>query len=253
MDQAGLKFFDTGAAVVKTLGRLAEELPGDNMSGAKEHFSGNFQGSSLGLLNPVQYEEKDDIRRYRFESGGHALDRAGALKEWHDYLATFESVESAELHLDRLLEWEDPSRIRATTRLELIGTPRGAPGAAVDRATFDMEFESLDGRPVITKTAMIQGERILGEAPQFRDVSSQAGIDFTNQYYPAFLDQPLRFGMIRYGPAGITASDYNGDGFYDLFIYLPIMTTTATRTSLSAVPSNPTSCFAATATAPSRT
>src|SRR5439155_926895 len=45
-----------------------------------------------------------------------------------------------------------------------------------------------------------------------------AGIDFLNRYYPAFLNQPLKFAMIRYGPAGITAADYDNDGFYDLFI-----------------------------------
>ena len=46
----------------------------------------------------------------------------------------------------------------------------------------------------------------------------RAGVDFKNQYYPEFLNQKLKFGMIRYGPAGITAADYDNDGFYDLFI-----------------------------------
>jgi hypothetical protein len=49
-------------------------------------------------------------------------------------------------------------------------------------------------------------------------VAKEAGVDFTNRYYPAFLTQPLKFAMIRYGPAGITTVDYDNDGFYDLFI-----------------------------------
>ena len=94
--------------------------------------------------------------------------------------------------------------------------------------------------------------------------------------------------MIRYGPGGITAVDYDNDGFYDLFIpdgvesrlfrnrarrqlsrtsprrpgspastasasgSSPTTTTTATRTSSSAGPSSPTSSSTTTATARSR-
>ena len=39
-----------------------------------------------------------------------------------------------------------------------------------------------------------------------------------NRYYPAFLNEKMAFGMIRYGPGGITAVDVDNDGFYDLFI-----------------------------------
>jgi len=49
-------------------------------------------------------------------------------------------------------------------------------------------------------------------------VAQAAGIDFKNQYYPDFLTEPLRFGMIRYGPGGISAVDYDNNGLYDLFI-----------------------------------
>jgi hypothetical protein len=39
-----------------------------------------------------------------------------------------------------------------------------------------------------------------------------------NRYYPAFLNEKMAFGMIRYGPGGITAADIDNDGFYDLFV-----------------------------------
>ena len=59
---------------------------------------------------------------------------------------------------------------------------------------------------------------VFADAPQFIDVGPSAGISFMNRFHPPFLTQPLKFGMIRYGPAGITAADYDNDGFYDLFI-----------------------------------
>ncbi|MGH6690897.1 MAG: CRTAC1 family protein, partial [Gammaproteobacteria bacterium] len=38
------------------------------------------------------------------------------------------------------------------------------------------------------------------------------------RYYPPFVNEPMRFGMIRHGPGGISAADVDGDGFYDLFV-----------------------------------
>ncbi|HXO28825.1 MAG TPA: CRTAC1 family protein, partial [Thermoanaerobaculia bacterium] len=100
----------------------------------------------------------------------------------------------------------------------------GAPRAGCDRASFRMRFGRRPSAPgtapslEILAASLLEGERVVAERPQFADVSRAAGIDFENRTYPAFLEQPLRFGMIRYGPGGIAAADYDNDGFYDLFI-----------------------------------
>ena len=60
--------------------------------------------------------------------------------------------------------------------------------------------------------------RSISATPHFSDISAKTGIDFKNQYYPEFMKQKLAFAMIRYGPAGLSAVDYDSDGFYDLFI-----------------------------------
>ena len=106
----------------------------------------------------------------------------------------------------------------ASVRFELIGAPKGSHQSGIDRAYFRMHFDSSGGAFKIRQAALIEGERILSEKPQFTNVANEAGVDFLNRYYPPFLSQPLKFAMIRYGPAGITTVDYDNDGFYDLFI-----------------------------------
>jgi hypothetical protein len=140
-----------------------------------------------------------------------------AVAEWRAYLDGFESIEEAGLHVHRLEKW-DSGELVASVRFEVIGTPKGASQAGIDRGFFRMRFESSDTGLKIREASLIEGDRIISDKPQFSNVAKAAGIDFLNQYYPAFLNQPLKFAMIRYGPAGITTVDYDNDGFYDLFI-----------------------------------
>ena len=218
VDRSGQQFFETGAAIVRSLDQLSRDLSARNFETASRTYSDEFKGVSLGLGGPELIEEKDGVRRFAFRPQPGALDRDGALGEWREYLERFESVDEMSLHLDRLQEWEDSAHLKASVRFELIGRPQGAAQAVIDRGYVQMEFEALDGAPRITRASLIEAERVESDHPQFRNVAREAGVDFLNRYYPAFLNQPLRFGMIRYGPGGIAAADYDNDGFYDLFI-----------------------------------
>jgi hypothetical protein len=218
VDQSGQRFFQTGGEVVATLDHLARGFSSRDWAKTETFFSERFEGTLLGLTRLDPADEKDGLRRLRFRAGDMPLDRSRAIEEWRSYVDSFDQIEEVALHLHRLESWDSPDRIVASVRFELIGKPKGAPRAAVDRAYFRFEFESLDGQLRIRKGSLLEGERIIGDRPQFVDVSREAGIDFENRYYPAFLTEPLKFGMIRYGPAGIAAADYDNDGFYDLFI-----------------------------------
>jgi hypothetical protein len=218
VDRSGLAFFSTGSAIVSSLDELARALSAGDDKLASDAFAQQHSGTSLGLAKPVHFEQREGVRRFRFESTGQTLDRAAAVDEWRLYLSKFQSLESLRLHLDRLVDWEDPAHVLGDVRLEVIGVPKGEQHAAVDRVAIRFAYELVDGRPEITGASLIEGERIIGSGETFQNVASEAGIDFVNRYYPQFLDQPLRFGMIRYGPAGISTSDYDGDGYYDLFI-----------------------------------
>src|SRR5205085_9266445 len=94
----------------------------------------------------------------------------------------------------------------------------GATRSGIDRGSLSMTFRASNADVRIAQASLVDGERITSDVPQFENVAAAAGIAFRNRYYPPFLTEPLRFGMIRYGPAGITAVDYDNDGFYDLFI-----------------------------------
>jgi hypothetical protein len=216
--RSGNAFFETGKRMLESLQAVARSAKAGDMAAMQSKFASDFQGSRLGLTAMQPIEERDGIHRLRFSGGSEAIGRDQAIEEWKTYLGGFSSIESVVLAIDRMEEWGSPERLVATVRFEAIGTPRGTTRNAIDRATFRFGFRDSAGGPIITSAALVGGDRYYGDKPHFSDVSRAAGVDFLNRYYPAFLDQPLKFGMIRYGPGGITAVDYDNDGLYDLFI-----------------------------------
>jgi hypothetical protein len=218
-DHLGMNFFEAGKEMVVTLDGIGRSVRTKDFVGLERFYAPQFQRGCLGLKKLEPVEEKDGVRKLRFSCEGLASGREAAMAEWRAYLDSFDSVEEVGLHIHRLESWESTEKLVASVRFELIGTPTGASLSCIDRAYFRMTFETAaTGGLKITSTSLIQGDRQISNRRHFIDVSQAAGIDFTNQYYPAFLNQPLLFAMIRYGPAGITAADIDNDGLYDLFI-----------------------------------
>jgi hypothetical protein len=219
MDENGREFFAAGRGAVEALGRLAGALQARDLAAAEALYSPGFRGSSLGLAGFRKVGEKDGLETAAFAAGPGGAGRDAALDEWRAYLDSFQSIEELGLHVHRVEAWKSDGEVTAQVRFEAIGTLRGHQRPGIDRALFRMRFEPVSsGGLQIAEASLLEGERQESDHPQFDEVGQAAGIAFQNRYYPPFLNRPLRFGMIRYGPGGISAVDFDDDGFYDLFI-----------------------------------
>ncbi len=218
VDARGRAFFDVGTAIAGQLEGFAAAISYGDVSALSRFYDSRFHGAALGLTVLEAAGVKDGIARLRFVPGATPSTAAAAVDEWRTYFDSFAAIVESHLVLERLERWST-TEATALVRFEVIGTPRGDPCSAIDRGLLRASYAMSPGsRPVLTSATLIEGERLLAAVPQFRDVAPSAGIAFTNRYYPPFLTEPLRFGMIRYGPAGITAIDYDNDGYEDLFI-----------------------------------
>jgi hypothetical protein len=217
VDRRGVEFYQDGKVIVGVLDAFAAAFKAGELEAVDQLYSPDFAGTRLGLLTRDLADDKDGMRHYRQRSDGVTADRAAAVAEWRAYRGSFASVETTELHIDRLEQWSG-SPLVATIRFEAIATPKGEPRAGIDRARFRMSFDRTPGGLQIRSASLVEGDSVIASKPQFENVARAAGIDYLNAYYPAFLKEHMRFGMIRYGPGGITAVDYDNDGFYDLFV-----------------------------------
>ena len=218
VDRRGVAFFETGKSIVERLDQTARALESQDQAGVGAAYAAEFQGTDLGLAGQALLETRDAARRYRWQAAGKIEHRDEAVAAWLGYAGSFDGLEDVGLHLEKLESWSDPSAIDAIVRFEAIGRARGEAQAGIDRARFQVRFRQGSNGPVLIKASLLDGERQVSDRPAFEDVAHAAGVDFENQYYPRFLSEHQAFGMIRYGPGGIAAVDYDNDGFYDLFV-----------------------------------
>ena len=217
IERRGSAFFETGKAVVERLGTLAAAVQARDQAGIADAFAAGVEGDDLGLATRALVETRGSVRRYRWQAA-NGEGQGEAAEALAAYAAAFSTLEDVGLHLEKLESWRDPQAIAAIVRFEAIGTPAGEPRAGIDRARFRMTFTRSANGLKIRAASLVDGERLISDRPAFEDVAQAAGVDFMNRFYPRFVNEPMAFGMIRYGPGGITTVDYDNDGFYDLFV-----------------------------------
>ena len=216
IEQRGQAFFATGQAIARQLEGFAAAVAARDAVALQRFYSSTFASPPIGLVTRAPVAEKDGLAWQRFVPASGRIDTVGALNEWQRYLASFSQIGEARALVERVERWAPGRDTTATIRLEIIGTPHDGAGDVIDRVLLRATFTGTP--PLLAAATLLDGERVTARAPHFRDVADEAQIAFTNRYYPRFLDEPLRFGMIRYGPGGITAADYDNDGYADLFI-----------------------------------
>lgn len=111
---------------------------------------------------------------------------------------------------------------------------KGALEAFETQVYFRMWLRAENGAWKIHRQQMLRGSTVTGDRRGFTDVwgrsnfssdaadgaNSSAGIDFSSRMNPLFFTpawDPKKFEIIKYGPAGVSAVDYDNDGWYDVF------------------------------------
>jgi hypothetical protein len=114
----------------------------------------------------------------------------------------------------------------------------GADGSAVIRAVLWLQASTQDRRAreswttlrlrlrpegptwKITGQQLLDGQTVIGRRRGFTDITGESGITFESGHNPMLTEPewfPTKFGIMKYSTAGVAASDYDNDGWCDIF------------------------------------
>lgn len=191
-----------------------------------------------------------DVRPYGKRDVGEQVARylktLGKVEESKFKLDSVERIDNSRSYVIRSFLWirgtrdasgGDAEKIKASA----VGDGTRKPTDLGDKEVFEtqvlfrMWLEMEGSTWKITKQELIRGATVTGNRTGFTDLwghqsfasqakgdeaNASAGIDFVSRHNPLFSTpewKPKTFEIIKYGPAGVSAVDFDDDGWYDVF------------------------------------
>ena len=246
-----------GQAAQKVLGDYREGVERADASKVLSCYDDAYASEGEGFWSEELQSERDGVRVYEWkqrdvkpfgkgdvgEQVGRYLSGLGRVEESKFKLDSVERIISPQAYVIRSFLWLRGTREAAGSdagRVKTAGDAGKGDGVARREETFEtqalfrMWLKAEGDGWKITKQELIRGTTVTGDRTGFTDLwghrsfdsqrddgaQSSAGVDFVSHRNPLFSTpawEPKTFGIIKYGPAGTSAVDYDNDGWYDIF------------------------------------
>ena len=220
IDAEGLLFAETGKGVLATFGEHAAGLAAGDLERTLACYDAAYASPGEGIWIAEETGRRDGVTTASWRmAGARPFSRDDVAGQWQDFLDGTGRLDQVKLKLAALEELPRAGEVVTRAVLWLRGeAPDGRAFETQLRLRMWLE-ERTDGWR-ITRRRLLGGETVTGDRGGFADVAHRAGLDFYTQINPLFSTpewEPERFGILKYGTAGVSAVDVDGDGWDDLF------------------------------------
>jgi hypothetical protein len=219
----------TGQAAIKMLNEyragVDDFVANRDASKIIECYADNYASAHDGEWTERLQSDRDGVQVYEWEVERQRLYRKAEVSEQvKHYLTPITSIEESKFKLDSVEHI--PAHNAAIVRgvLWLRGQRRTVVADKEEvfesHALIRLWLQENNGRWEINKQELIHGETVTGDRRGYTDITDSSGLDFISTQNPLFSTpawQPKKFGILKYGPAGVSAIDYDNDGWYDVF------------------------------------
>ncbi|MCA1635110.1 MAG: VCBS repeat-containing protein [Acidobacteria bacterium] len=246
-----------GQAAQKVLGEYRAGVANADAFKVLACYDDKYANERDGFWAEQLQSERDGVRVYEWkladskpfgkrdvgEQVSRYLQTLGKVEESKFKLDTIEKINGPQSYVIRSFLWLRGRReARGDGGAVLVKTGGDKPAGAATRGEETFETQVLfriwldadGGNWKITRQELIRGATVTGDRKGFTDLwghknfdaaagdgaASSAGIDFSSKVNPNFFTpawNPKTFEIIKYGPAGVSATDYDNDGWYDIF------------------------------------
>ena len=164
--------------------------------------------------------DRDGVQVYLWQAGEPGLrTRDEVRSQLASLLAPVAELELGKFKLDRVLEIQPGGSAVVRAVMWLRG--RRDDGRVFEtQAPFRISIAHAGESWKITRQELLGGKTVVGEGAGFVDEAARVGLDFECRRNPMFATEewyPKKFGILKYGSAGVSAADYDGDGWYDVY------------------------------------
>src|SRR5215467_5592580 len=210
---------ETGQSAIKMLGEYKGGIEKLDVGGVMSCYDDNYSSDSDGMWVEQLRSEKDGVRVYEWGlDEARPFNKSDVTQQISRYLNSISSVEEAKCKLDSVEEISSDHAATIRSILWVRGTRRGE--AFETHALFRYWLVARGGIWTIQKQMLIHGETVMGDRHGFTDVTAEAGIDFMSHLNPVWDTPewyPKKFQIVKYALGGVSAIDYDNDGWYDIF------------------------------------
>jgi len=211
---------DRGKAAIAVLDELIAGFREADLDRVMATYDEAYENPSQGLWVERLREEFHGVRVSDWEMNGErAFGKAEMREQMQELLLGIESLQYGKfkLALVEQLPDDDTMVVRATFWLRGV---RRSGESFESKAPFRVWIRRVEDAWRISRQELLSGETVTGEGFGFTNVTSEAGIEFESSLNPSFQTPEWRlekFDIAKYSSAGVTAGDYDGDGWPDIF------------------------------------
>jgi hypothetical protein len=252
-----LNAVEANAQMLAQMGQAAQKVLGDYRAGVEAGdaskvlacYDDAYASEREGFWSEELQSERDGVRVYEWKQQdskpfakrdeGEQVERylhgLGRVEDSKFKLDSVEQIISPQAYVVRAFLWIRGTREAAAVAANQLKTSgAGREEAFETQALFRMWLRAEGDSWKITKQELIRGTTVTGDRSGFTDMwgrasfgsgaddgaQASAGVDFVSNKNPLFFTpawEPKTFEIIKYGPAGVSAVDYDNDGWYDIF------------------------------------
>ena len=210
----------TGKAAIALLNKYKAGVAALDMDAILECYDDTYQNEHEGFWVQRLQSERDGVQTYTWQvKATQPFQKADQAEQLSRYFAGIQSIEESHFKLGRLEDMTDAVKPVIRSVFWVAGT--NAAGKAFEsQVHFRMWLTQTAEGFVITKQELLHGKTVIGAQQGFADVTEESGIDFVARHNPRWNTpewEPKKFGIMKYGTGGVSAVDYDNDGWYDVF------------------------------------
>lgn len=219
---------ETGQTSIRLLNAYVSALKGGELDGVVDLYAleSGVDGAPVTTLQVYggttakEGPERDGVAVRDWTAPSPVDAEAGLLAQLEALVGDVGEIELAKFKLRRVESIGSEDEATVIGHLWLRGSREGAPAVEM-HGRYRMALAAIGGDWKIRGQELVWGSTVTGSRTGFTDVAQEVGIDYVARHNPLFATDewyPHTYEIIRYGPGGASAVDFDNDGWYDLFL-----------------------------------